>query len=525
MARFICPLRRFAYHGIARKRFAGNPFGAAQALILAVFSLFTPAPLVGGEPKTPRDFERGVVIRFEGPITSMREQYLYRKLDEAKARGADLVVIEIDSPGGQLQESLAIAHRLGSLDWAHTVAYIPREALSGAAIAALGASEIVMEPKARMGDAGPIFMAEDFLFRHAPEKIRSDLARQMRDLAEQRGRPPALAEAMVDMDLVVYHVKNKKTGKETYMSESEIEASDNSDDWEKLKPVLESRKGHFLEVNGRRAVELGLAEATVSGREELAKRYGLEGDLPVLEATFVDTAVYILNLPLVTGLLFVIGLVALYVEFTAPGISLGGLTAGLCFTLFFWSRFMGGTAGWLEVILFLAGLIFLGVELFVIPGFGVTGLTGFLLILASLVLASQRFVVPESNQDLVTLGSSLLVVLVSGAVFMVAGLVLTWYLGTIPILGKLVLTTPDRDAATAEGAAPVGPAAAESRYQFQVGDVGVADSPLRPAGRVRFGEEYVDAVTEGSFVEEGAHVRILRIRGNHVLVRQVEPLA
>ena len=525
MAPLVCLLDRCLFHRLAGSARSGSHAGAAGPLVLAIVGLLVPVSLSAGEAKPPRNFERGVIIRFEGPITSMREQYLYRKLDEAKARGADLVIIEIDSPGGQLQESLAIANRLGNLDWAHAVAYVPREALSGAAIAALGADEIVMDPKARMGDAGPIFMAEDFLFRHAPEKIRSDLARQMRDLAEQHGRPPALAEAMVDMDMVVYHVKNTKTGKETYMSEAEIEASDNADEWEKLKPVLESREGRFLEVNGRRAVELGLAEATLSSREEVAQRYGLDGNLPVLESTFVDTAVYILNRPLVTGLLFVIGLVALYLEFSAPGISLGGLTAGLCFTLFFWSRFMGGTAGWLEVILFLAGLVFLGVELFVIPGFGVTGLTGFLLILSSLVLASQRFVIPESNQDLITLGTSLLVVLLSGAAFMVSGLILTWYLGTIPLLGKLVLPAPDADAAPVEESALAGTATAEGRYQLQVGEIGVADSPLRPAGRVRFGDQYVDVVTEGSFVDQGTHVRILQIRGNHILVRPLDPLA
>ena len=71
-----------------------------------------------------------------------------------------------------------------------------------------------------------------------------------------------------------------------------------------------------------------------------------------------------------------IGAVALYFELSAPGIGLGGLIAGLCFTLFFWSRFLGGTAGWLEVILVLAGAAFLAVEIFVLPGFGIAGITG-----------------------------------------------------------------------------------------------------------------------------------------------------
>jgi membrane-bound serine protease (ClpP class) len=464
-----------------------------------------------------------VIIRMEGPITSMLEQYLFRKLDEAKALGADLVIVEIDSPGGLLQESLGIADRLGSLPWAHTVAYVPREALSGAAIAALGAKEIVMGPHARLGDAGPIFQGEDFLFRHAPEKIRSDLALRMRNLAEANGRPPALAEAMVDMNLVVYHAKNKTTGQETYLSDKELDALKDRDDWEKLNPVLESQKGRFLEVNGRRAVELGLAEAVVANSDGLRQRYQLQGDLPVLQATGVDTAVYILNLPLVTGLLFIIGLVALYVEFSAPGIGIGGLLAGLCFALFFWSRFMGGTAGWLEVILFLAGAVFLAVEIFVIPGFGVAGLTGILLIIASLLLAGQNFVVPKTVVQWETLGTDLLVVFLSGTVFLAVGGILTWYLGTIPILGRMVLAAPDSQ--TDKPAQEIAAAVAQDgagQPAVQVGDVGVADSPLRPAGRVRFGETYVDVVTEGSFIEEGVPVRVLQIRGNRILVRRVD---
>ena len=111
----------------------------------------------------------------------------------------------------------------------------------------------------------------------------------------------------------------------------------------------------------------------------------------MLKPSGVDTAVTLLNLPLVTGLLFVIGLVALYIEFMHRAWGLGGLIAGLCFALFFWSRFLGGTAGWLEVILFVAGVAFLAMEVFVIPGFGIAGLTGLLLVFTSILMASQHF--------------------------------------------------------------------------------------------------------------------------------------
>jgi membrane-bound serine protease (ClpP class) len=494
--------------------------------------LFIISPTAGqdqGPAENPAEaatFSRGVLIELQGMITPMKEQYLYRKLEAANAKNADLVIIEIDSPGGYLEQSLSIARHLRSLHWAHTVAYVPHEALSGAAIAALGCDEIIMSPRARFGDAGPIFLDEDFLFRHAPEKIRSDLALQVRDLAEATGRPPALAEAMVDMDLVVYRVENRDTGEVTFKSDHELESDTDRDDWEKLEPVLETRKNHFLEVNGERAVELDLAEGLASSREQLRRHYQLEAEFLVLKSGGVDTAVYILNLPLVTGLLFVIGLIALYVELSAPGLSVGGLIAGLCFTLFFWSRFLGGTSTWLEVLLFLAGVVFLGVEVFVLPGFGVAGVAGLLLILASVILASQEFVIPNTERQLETLAGTLLVVAGSGVAFVIAAAVLSRYFGSIPLFNKLVLQPPNANAhhaldpkqAKTSGAAlsPIG------GHAVHVGDWGIAISPLRPAGKVRFNDDYVDVVTEGSFVDSGRQVRIIDISGNRIVVREID---
>ena len=358
------------------------------------------------------------------------------------------------------------------------MAYVPREGLSGAAIVALGAHEIVMGPEAVLGDAGPIFMDENFLFQHAPEKFRSHLAQRVRTLATARGRPPALAEAMVDMNLEVFQVTRRTDGKVTYMSQAEIDVLADKEDWEKGPLVHESRKEHFLEVTGTRAVTLGLAEATAAGCAEPKMRYGLAEDPLVLEATTVDTVVYILNFKIVMGLLIVIGLVALYIEFSAPGIGMGGLVGALgVFTLLL-EPVLGGTADWLDVVLFVAGLVFLAVELFVLPGFGVAGLTGVLLILASLILASQRFIIPETSRQLTALTASLAVVAVSGVTFGVIAVFLSKHFGALPLLNRFMLAPPERPLPTAEQ-----PAAAAGPRRLEAGDVGVAQSQLRPAGK------------------------------------------
>ena len=139
------------------------------------------------ERPAARSYKKGVLIKFEGIILPQLERFTNRKLDQAQQLGADLVILEIDSPGGALEATFNLVARLRDINWAHTVAYIPNEALSGAAIVALACDEILMDPQARLGDAGPIFQGPDALFRHAPEKIRSDLALRVRDLASAKG--------------------------------------------------------------------------------------------------------------------------------------------------------------------------------------------------------------------------------------------------------------------------------------------------------------------------------------------------
>jgi len=214
---------------------AEGPAGVAEADPVAAE---VAEPVANNEdpnkPPLPRErpkCDSAALIRFEGTIRPMNEHYFYRKLDEAHELGVDLLIIEIDSPGGYVDSSFNLAHRIRDIDWATVVVFVPDEALSGAAFMALGCADIVIKKDAVMGDAGPIFQGPDALFRHAPEKIRSHVSRRIRDLAERHDRSPALAEAMVDMDLVVYSVTEKATGEQAYMSEEEIESSKDPAGW------------------------------------------------------------------------------------------------------------------------------------------------------------------------------------------------------------------------------------------------------------------------------------------------------
>lgn len=214
-------------------------------------------------PAALQQFKQAAIIRFEGPITPALQGFFERKLEAALKDGADMIVLEIDSPGGLLQESSAIAHRLNDLPGIHTVAYIPREALSGAALVSLGCDEIVLRPSARIGDVGLIIIDEmRGIVHHAPEKLRSPLVTEIRGLADDHHRPAALAESMVDMDAEVFRYSNQRTNATGLFTEKEVASHADFADWQKQELVLESKQGSFLTLTGARALELGWPKAT-----------------------------------------------------------------------------------------------------------------------------------------------------------------------------------------------------------------------------------------------------------------------
>jgi membrane-bound serine protease (ClpP class) len=473
----------------------------------------------------PASIERPVLIKFHGPIDYRRAAYLRSKINWAKSLNADLIVLEIDSPGGLKDESLDLAEMLRDIQTAYTVAFIPREALSGAALIALGTDQIVAGPAARIGDIGVIgFDPQLFAFRFAPAKVFSVLVRQARDIAESKGRPPDLAEAMIDKDVLVYRRLDPQGRPEfqTRRVNPDQEPEATLDGGWQLVP--ESGKERFLTLSGVRALELGIAQANADSLEDLNQLIGLTVPYRVIDYTLTDSVVYWLNTPWLTALLIIVGLVALYIELAAPGIGAGAMVSGLCALLFFWSRFLGGTSGILEVLLFVAGIAFLLMEIFVIPGWGLSGLLGIVLMMVSAIMASQNFVVPSTEREWNTLLTSLAVLLGSTFVVLIIAAHITRRLGKIPLFNRLVLAVPTPDGSIALTDKESGKPQPVNHPPVSVGDWGFSESLLRPAGRARFGRTVIDVVSDGSFIDQGVRIRVTAIDGNRIVVVEVDPI-
>lgn len=214
-----------------------------------------------------------------------------------------------------------------------TVAYVPSQARSDAAIVALACDQLVVHPRAVLGGSGAY---------EPNDKEIEDVRRLIKnELAKRKGRSWSLMAAMIDPHLNVYSAT--KLGDTEYFCDEELAEQLQSDKWE--KGPLVTTPGIPLKLSGAKAEDYHLANYVVEDFAQFKRCYGLEKDLALIEPGWADFLVRALATPGVSALLLLIGLASLYIELHVPGIGIGGFVAAICFLLFFWSRYLGGTAG------------------------------------------------------------------------------------------------------------------------------------------------------------------------------------
>jgi membrane-bound ClpP family serine protease len=452
---------------------------------------------------------RPVRIAINKPMTSTLTDQV-QNLVQKEIRDADvnLICLWIDSPGGSPTDSINLANFLVGLNSSErrTVAYIPSHALADAAYIALACDHIVMHPDATLGGPGAFELPAD--------QVRTT-ATSVAEIARKKHHSPALAAAMVDSSQTVFRYTRQSDGYVDFFTADDAENLADAGQWQQGEPI--TQPGKLLSLRGRDAEDAGLAHAVVNDFNQLKAEYGLENDPRLVEPGWADFLVNALNQPYVSLFLLFLGAVALYAELQAPGIGFGGLIAAMCFLLYFWSAFLGGTAGWLEVILFLAGIGCLVLEIFVLPGFGIFGLAGGLLVIVSLVLASQTFVLPRNEYQLAQLRNSLLMLTGAGFGTAVAVALIRRYLPHTPMFNRMLLQPP-----THEEISAIAEREALAQLDHLLGGRGVTTTPLMPGGKAQFGEQLVDVLADGEFVDRGRTVEVIQVRGNRVLVRDCE---
>ena len=473
------------------------------------------------EPDQDERETKARLVKLEGVIDWESEFQLMRQIDRAMESGCNLLIVEIDSPGGLVSASENIVDRLLEVSerGVRTVAYVPKQAISGGGLVALACDEIYMHPDAHLGDIGPIEMKEGGQFEHVEGKMVSYLRDKARTLAEKKGRPPALLMSMVDRRLPVYRVTNRETGRVWFLSEIEIQ--EQGGQWEKGVLIDGTQEENFLSVDGKRAADLMIAEAPVESLDGLTQRIGLPPEaLREMHIQWLDKMLIRLNSPAAMFLLFFCGIAAFYLELHLPS-GIFGMVAALCFVLFFWSRFMGGTAGWLEVMLFVTGIICILIEMFLIPGLGFVGFGGAIMIIASLVMASQTFSSLDGG-NVTNVLKSLGTLFGAGMTVVLFAVVMSNMLPKIPLFNKIILSPPGFDANTDPDAPRLkSELFGSEEFAALMGSEGEAVSLLKPYGKAKIDGRLLEVVSDGKMIDSGSKIEVVEVSGKKIVVKEI----
>ena len=463
-----------------------------------------------------------------GEVDGAMKESLNRIIRDLKRKKGNVLILTLECSGGDLSVARALADDLRAAgtgdDAIQIIAYIPESAPDSATFIAFGCHNIVMSKRKDTADPdrpdeyqeATLGDFEQFIKDNRPGTVDAH-RKSLKELAEGRGVPGIgiLVDGMFDRDLVIVRVqKANQATHRRLMSEAEYEAD--KANWanpQQIKP-----KGQLLKLTATMAEELGVARYTVDNQDPTAvySLYGLDPSR-VKEVTpgWLDRFAEFLRLPVVTVLLVVIGFTGLILELKVPGLTVPGIIAALCFILVFWSQSrFSGEMFVLALLLFILGLALVGLEIFVLPGFGAPGIFGIICMLAGLGLVTFERV-PQTSDEWGLLG-----VKVSQYMFGMIGafglaFIIAKFLPKVPYANRLMLAPPT----SAEGATEMLPGAEEAAGLL--GAIGTTNTPLRPAGVVRFGDKFIDVVSDGGFIAAGTRVQVIAVEGTRIVVKEV----
>jgi membrane-bound ClpP family serine protease len=468
-----------------------------------------------------------------GPVTEALSESLQRHIHRVLApdRHATLIILQLECNGGDPTIALRLAEFLHTLkddrreQSIRTVAYIPERAPDTGLILALGCSEIVMRKDAEIGDCS-LFLeqggAGEAPEAWADEDKDSLLLQPIRDLARNQGYRPVLIRGMFYRPLAIHEVVTQKgRARWDLFTDAQLKADRDSNDpqWKEIRTIKPGgAEDKPLVLKADVAREVRLARQVVDDLDGLYADYGLKPDqVRTGGHDWLDDLLYVLRLPVVSIFLVMLGIICLILELKMPGVGLPGVIAALCFVIFFWAHAYDAGVTMLAVLLFLLGLVLIGLEIFVLPGTAVLGVSGALLIVSSLTLVTlEKW--PQAAHDWLDLASTMTMFGLTMVGSVGAAFVLALYLPHIPYINRIILKPPNEvgEDGLEEPAPSLYPGYAEL-----LGAIGVAATPLRPAGKVKFGDEFIDVVAEGTYVAPGARVQVIEVEGYRIVVKEV----
>ena len=396
---------------------------------------------------------------------------------QAKLNKSEYFLIDLNTFGGALNFADSIRSSLLNDIPFKTIVYVNNNAASAGALISLAADYIYMHSGSSLGAASVVNQSGEVL----PEKYQSYMRGLMRATAEAKGRDPKMAEAFVDPTISMPEFKED---------------------------------GKLLTLTASEAVKVGLAKKEVKGQSDIFSDLSIEKpDVQNHQLTWVDHLVALLVNPLVSGLLIMGIIGGIYFELQTPGIGFALLVALVCGALFFAPLYLQGLADNWEIAIFVLGVILLVLEIFVIPGFGVAGIAGIILVLCGLafsMVANDYFDFKLTQPGL----------LMNSFIIVIGAMILTIVL--MVIFGKNVLQSPTFKKLVLEDEqkATEGYTSSVAKPNL-INKVGITKTVLRPSGKIEIDNVWYDAVALDSFIDVGEEIYVEKHENYNLFVRKL----
>lgn len=413
-----------------------------------------------------------LVAKIDGAIDLGLAPYVKRVVSTAEKENYSAIIFEINTFGGRVDAATQIKDAILESQ-VLTIAFINKRAISAGALIALSCKKIAMAPGSSIGASTVV----DQSGQKGSEKYQSYMRGEMRATAEKNGRRTDIAEGMVDERVVI-------------------------------KGLVDSTQ--LVTLTSAEALKYKMADTVTNSLRETAIAFGFaEPTFVYFSSNWAEDFVRFLNNPIISSLLIMIGLIGLYTEIKTPGWGLAGTAGVIALSLFFGTSIILELATMWEILLFAVGLILVLAEVFFIPGFGVPGVAGIALMIGSIFFAlfDMDYVFDFSGLQmaLIQLASSLL-----GSVLIMVMLIK--YLPNIKAFKTFVL---DEQTSASEGYV------SNPDYNLLLGKSGKTMSILRPAGVVEIEGNRYDVVTEGDFIESHIPIKVVKVDGVRIIVREI----
>lgn len=444
------------------------------------------------------------LIQLRGVLHRRMVTRTIRAIDDAISNeGADLIFLEIDSPGGSFEESMRLAFHLAKIsnDRAEVVAYVSGYARGDAALIPLAADLVYMAPEALLGTGGEASIRGEDIEQNKQTIL---------EFASLAKRNPGDVVGLIYPSASVHEFFSADGRRERNVAGWIQEPDPNRPLW---------KKGQAVDFNNGigvdRAIEMGIVADRELDLASVATKF-MVSELPMEKQTSrLERGVeWLASQRWLTFVLFLVGMICLSAEVNSPGLGVPGLISLVCFLFFFWINLFQGTIEWLEILLILGGVICLLAEIFVLPGFGIFGVAGLVMLAIGLLLAGQTFTFPTNSYQWGRSINGLGQMGFGVIVLAVVGFLLRNQLAKLPMVRWFALEHPTQDRFV------VAMERMSEERQMLKGMYGTTMTRCNPYGKAILGDQLIDVVSQGGWIEENMPIEVLDVKDTHVIIRK-----